>query len=223
MATRIQLRTWLRRRLQETTPDQWSNSDLNDYLNEGLHWMQQEIEKIDLEAFIYEDSTGIVSGQRKYALPLNLKRIVKLKAKMTSSASDYTTLSRVGSRKCDSPDESQYNTYAYHGRYLKLQATPTENVTKGLWLEYVPILSMGSDADIPPIPVDLHIGIVFQAQLIAYGDASGSTDKETVRQELADVMLRLPLHYTKVGDEPDRFTVADHYKYEPSDSDNTWS
>jgi hypothetical protein len=221
MATRTQLRAWLRRRLQETTADQWTDSVLNDYLNEGLHFVQQEIEKIDPEAFMYEDSANIVASQRTYAWPANMKREVKVKVKMTSTATSYTTLERVGIRKVDNPDigpvSDQVNTYAHYGRYLKLQATPAENVTKGLWLQYIPTLVMGADADVPVIPVDLHMGIVLAAQLTAFGDASGTTDKEQVRQELADVIVRLPLHYVKSGAEPDKIVVSDHYRVEPGD------
>ena len=217
--TRVQQRTWLRRRLNETTADQWSDVSLNDYLNEGLHFMQQEIEKIDPEAFVYEDSANIVADQRKYAWPANMKREVVLEAKFTAAATEYTKLSRVGLRKCDNPDTGQEYTYAHHGRYLKLQATPTVAVPAGLWLTYVPTLSMGDDADVPDIPVDVHMGIVLMAQLVAFGDSSGTADKEEVRKELADVILRLPMHYLKSGAEPDKFVVSSHYRMEPGDMD----
>jgi hypothetical protein len=211
------MRTWLRRRLNETTADQWSDSVLNDYLNQGLHFMQQEIEKLNPEAFLYEDSANLVSAQRKYAWPTNMKREMKVKVMMTTAATEYTVLERVGNRKCDDPDDDQEFTYSHHGRYLKLQATPTMNVTDGLWVEYVPTLTMGADGDVPIIPNDLHIGIVLMAQLIAFGDSSGSADKEEVKRELADVILRLPTHYRDTGAEPHRFSVATHYRMEPGD------
>jgi hypothetical protein len=216
------MRTWLRRRLNETTPDQWADSALNDYLNEGLRFMQQEIERMEPEAFIYEDSANLVSGQREYAWPVNMKREVTVGTKWNSSATAYTDVGRVGNRKADNPDNTE-NEYAHKGRYLKFSHTPTENVTKGIWLEYIPILSMGDDADVPDIPIDLHMGIVLSAQLTAFGDSSGSTDKQEVRAELADVMLRLPNHYKRIGGEPDKMTVSPHYRTEPGDMDSYYT
>jgi hypothetical protein len=224
MATRVIMRTWLRRRLQETTADQWSDATLNYYLNEGLHFMQQEIEKLEPEAFIYEDTANIVSAQRLYAWPSNMKREVEVKVKVTSTATEYTILKRRDRRTVNNPlvgtQSTQANTYAHQGRYLLLQATPTANVTDGIWLTYVPVLEMGADSDVPNIPVDIHIGIVLAAQLYAFGDSSGSSDKQEVKGELADVIIRLPMHYSVSGGEPPHFRVSDHYKSEPSDMDD---
>ena len=70
------------------------------------------------------------------------------------------------------------------GRYLKISPIPDADSDEGIKLIYVPILSMSSDAEVPPIPVSLHFGIVMAAQLVAYGDTAEVSDKEAVTKEL---------------------------------------
>ena len=67
--TRVQMRNMLRRRLQEDDgiEEQWTDSQLNDYLNQGLQFMEAEILKYQPEAFtqidktdLYADDNGLV-------------------------------------------------------------------------------------------------------------------------------------------------------------------
>lgn len=223
------MRDWLRRRLNETTPDQWTNADLNTYLNEGLRFMQQTIESIDNEAFVYIDTTPCIADQQAYAWPTNMKREMQVEIKYNTSQTDYTILVRRGYRRVKSPDggwvdlwsgegvSAQANTYAHRGRYLYLQTAPTENVTAGIRLTYVPILSMGADSDVPDLPIDLHMGVVLKAQLVAFGDASGAIDKESVTKELGEILALLPTHYDKTGGEPNHFEVSSHVKFDIGD------
>ena len=215
MATRAQLRAWLRRRLQETTPAQWTDSTLNSYLNEGLYFMQQEIEKIEPEAFVYVDTANTVADQDLYAMPTNMKSDLELEYKAASS-SEYATVPK-RDRRFTRENTTGLVYYAHQGRYFLIRPVPSNSVSAGLRLTYVPILTMGSDSDVPILNIDLHMGIVLAAQLTALGDVDESTGKEAVRTELAQMILRIPLHYQKTSAEPDRFSVDDNVKLYPTE------
>lgn len=213
MATRAQMREWLRRRLNETTADQWSDSALNDYLNQGLVMVQDEIEKVDDEAFVYEDVANTVVAQQKYPFPTNMKKVLKLEYKASSSA-DYVELDQISSwRKIEDPDINQATlVYAMYGRYLYIKPEPTVAVTQGLRLTYVPVLAMGSDSDVPDVVSDLHIAIVLFAQLVAFGDSSGATARTEVKEDLLYHLNRIATTYGRNSGGAEQFTVADHVK-----------
>jgi hypothetical protein len=216
MATRAQLRTWLRRRLQEATPAQWTEAALNDYLNEGLRNVQQHIEKVDPEAFIYIDAADTVASEDLYPFPVNMKSIVLLEYK-TSSGAEYAKLPQRTRRQVRadlaSNRTSASPSYALQGRYFKIAPAPTAAVTDGIQLTYVPALAMGSDSDVPELPVDLHLGIVLSAQLIALGDTAEATDKRAVREELAAVLLSIPIHYRVSNDDAELLAVDSDVKF----------
>ncbi len=214
MATRSQMRTWLRRRLNETTPDQWSNSALNDYLNEGLKMIQSEIEKVDDEAFVYEDTADTITSTQIYPMPVNLKRLLKLGYKSTSSASSFTELNQITNwRKIADPDAGQSDlVYAMYGRYIYIKPSPASAVSAGLKVWYVPVLAMGADADVPDVVLDLHMAIVLAAQLIAFGDSSGATARVEVQEDLSFQLKAISTNYNRNSGGIDVFTVSEHIK-----------
>lgn len=203
MATRGSMRTHLRRRLQEVSPAQWSDSALNDYLNVALQWVQQEVEAIDPEAVLYVDTADLVKGQAEYALPTNCKTPRRVRVKLDSGG-DYVDIEERPLQETFGDWYTNMGTtnrpasmtvWALQGRFIKLDPTPGQSVTDGLELTYVPALTMGDDADVPEIDVDLHYGIVLMAQVIALADVDDSSARESALKEYALFAGRLQRHY----------------------------
>ena len=210
MATRAQLVTWLRRRLQEVSAAQWTDSTLQDYVNEGYRELGDAIKGVDPEWLVYQDSHDVVSGQDLYKFPTNMDSLIEMWYR-SSTATDYVKLDfrRRRSQDSDSSNSSSNGvSYSTKGRYIVLKPTPTSAVTKGLRIDYVPVPSLGEDSAVPDLSAGLHRGIVYAAQLLALGDTSEATDKAAVREELDRFLIRAQQFYDTNRDE-DEFITPD--------------
>lgn len=225
MATRGTLRTHLRRRLQEPTASNWSDATLNDYLNIGYQVAQEEVEVIDPERFLYVDTANVVKDQAFYAMPSNSKAPRRLRYK-SSSGGD---LMDIPERKLSDLLPVDFQTtrgrtdsspvWARHGRYILIDPAPSQNVTDGLELTYVPALVMSSDADVPEVDLNLQYAIVLVAHLIALADTDNVEAVQTVRDELAMFVQRMPRHYETTHALRGGRTIApaDRLKYSAED------
>jgi len=73
---------------------------------------------------------------------------------------------------------------------------------------------MGSDSDVPDLPLVLHKGIVYAARMDALGDTDEDVDQNTLdslAKKLAIILDRIPLYYGMGHSEPDMMEVGiDH-------------
>ncbi len=189
MADRETLRTWLRRRLQETSAAVWSDATLNFYINEGLFELGQAITRAEPEFALYEDTRSLIADEDLYLLPTNCERLVEVHLSTDGTnyeqieyrrRRDQNRIAGVG----DEVDTSIQQTYSRRGQYIRIWPAPTATVASGLKIVYVPVLSLSADDEVPPIVTSLHRGIVIAAQLQAYADTAESTDKQAVQAEL---------------------------------------
>lgn len=201
MATRNQLRTMLKRRLQDTANAQWSDAVLNDYLNFGYQYMEKRILEVDPMAFIYTDTASLTNAVPDYPMPANSMWEVGVYIK--GAGGDYAWLDYIelpwiqagGSANWDSNPFT--SGYSRKGRYLVIYPTPTSTIATGLKLEYVPWLTMGSDTDVPELDVGLHEGIVYRAEEIALGDTAQEAVK--AREDLSQMVTDISRYYRRRG------------------------
>lgn len=237
MATRESLRDWLRRRLQELTPAQWDDTDLDSYINFGYQFTQEEIEAVENDAFAhYTDKTDLVAGQQLYPLPVNCKA-PRLLEMSTNGGTSYSVIEQVGwPQTVPQPTEAQQiepqrarTVWSLQGRYIRLEPTPQTSHTDGLRLTYVPVLTMGADSDVPELTANYHANIVFYAQVLALGDTANTQDKAAALEDLALFAQRLPNRWLRTiaqaGGAPP-ISVAPRIKYGPNatlyDVPNDW-
>ena len=142
MATRTQLRTWLRRRLQETTAAQWTDATLNDYINEGYREVGDAIKAVDPEWLVYQDSHNIVVDQYLYKVPTNMDSLIELWYRSSNTA-EYSRLDWRRRRSMETDTSSSQVSYSVKGKYIQISPTPAPAVTKGLRRDYVTVPSLG--------------------------------------------------------------------------------
>lgn len=202
MATRVQLRTMLQRRLQDTENAQWTNAVLNEYLNYGYQYMEKRILEVDPMSFIYTDTAALTVDVSDYPMPSNSMWEVGVYIRGTVGGA-YAWLDKIelpwiqagGSANWDvNPFTSGYGR---RGRYLVIHPTPSGTIAAGLKLEFVPWLTMGSDTDVPELDVGLHDGIVYRAEEIALGDTAQESVK--AREDLAQVVTDISRYYRRSG------------------------
>jgi len=63
------LRTRVRRYLDESSADRWSNTDLNAYINEGIRFAQAEVDRANPDYFLRESTFTASAGTTEAALP----------------------------------------------------------------------------------------------------------------------------------------------------------
>lgn len=176
-----QMRTLLRRRVQEKIVDQWQDADLNDLLNMGLRRTQLIIKRVHPDSAINRAIRDIVSGTDLYEFPPGF--VSEYLVEMLQTDGTYSKIRRVNFRDTvdRSGDAGTENIYARAGKWLRLSPTPTSALVNGIRIWFVPSLTMSADADIPDIPIVLHEGPVIWATRVALGETG-----EAVLKQLAD-------------------------------------
>lgn len=186
-------RTQLRRRIREVVEETFSDARLNEYLNVGLSKVQQDVLALDPQAFLYVDRADLVSGQARYAKPTGFWYEVFLKILDTDS-SEYVPLEKRDYRTVvKTVADGETRVYAHFGRWFHIGPTPDTSIPQGIELEYVPLLVMAVDSDVPQVPLQLHDLIVKYAQVECFGETSEAMEPVLAQIEL--IRQRIPLWY----------------------------
>lgn len=203
-------RTMLRRRINETTADQWSDPVLNDILDIALQETQKALLAVDPEGVLYRSRIDIVASQALYKVPSNLLTLRRLK-KLSAVSGLYEgmnlcTYDRAQSRT-ELADTDETLEFARFGQFLWILPTPTANQTAGLELDFVPLLTWGDDTVAPDLPLNLHYAVVLRAAAVALGETS--EDGSASLNEWTTICAQIPSWYRPMasGGAPDMIQV----------------
>lgn len=175
------MRTLLRRRLQESTADQWQDSDLNDLLNLGLHEIQKRVVAVDPFFLVYIDEADSVGSQDLYKKPVGFWYEFSLEVK-DSAAGEYKRIKREDDPEVQLSGNATVQTYSHFGQYFRIKPAPAVNLVDGIRLSYMPTLEMAADSDVPDIHLALHMAAVVAAQMVTMGELGVARD--TIQAEL---------------------------------------
>ena len=202
------MRALLRRRLNETTPDLWQDTELNDLLNSGLHLVEKEVLKVDPLAFIHWSDEDIAKTINFYAKPQGFWHEMEVGYKSSSHAIGYKRLEKQDynvARERTGGD----TVYCHVGRYLGIFPTPGADVTDGLRLLWTPSLTMATDADVPDLHFALHMAVVLMSQKYALGETSD--DQARVKVELSELLGDISMYYLGSATENERLWLDPSY------------
>jgi hypothetical protein len=208
----LQMRTLLRRRLQEPTADQWSDSDLNDLLNMSLARLQTIIMKYDPDAFLTVFRKDITVSQKYYETPADFLYIMTVEVldvpsgnygQIRSMKFQDTLNTVLGTAPIMPPVAQRYGRLGR--KNLFLYPIPTATVANGLQITYCPTLVMANDQSVPDLPLVLHMAVVMRAQLYAM-DETGE-DAKAIQGALAEILSEIPTWYLRSADEPDTLDI----------------
>ena len=205
---RTTMRSRLRRRLNEDSPDNWTDDDLNELLGQGLIRLQTLIMRTEPQAFLTSCITDLVQGQSYYLKPGGMIYEVRVETKAAGVGATYAAIKRgdfddvANDALAQSGGQSTPQTrYAHFGKELFIGPAPSENVSGGLKVFFVPTLSMAVDTDVPQVVLPLHMGIVLYAHLFAIGETGEGRDQ--IREDLKEILADIPSYYRKTGAEPE--------------------
>ncbi len=196
------MRTMLRRRLNETTAENWEDSVIDDLLNAAFPLVQKEVIKVDPTAFMYIDRAALVADQEWYELPSGFWYELRVKVKTSATATRYTQIKR-GAYDADSGRNSNSDrVYDIQGSFITFMAIPDFSVDPGFEIHYVPTLNLKSVSDTsargPRLHTALHPAVPLWAHLLAMGETheSPSDTAGVLKALLADI----PEFYKRGGE-----------------------
>jgi hypothetical protein len=189
--TRSTIRTLVRRRLNEETADNWSDSVLNTIIDLAYALVQKQVRKVDPEALLFWDYRNTVANTNWYEKPSGTRGPVEVGLKTTSADTDWTPLVRKPYHIAR--DWTGETVYCHRGNYVGIFPAPTTAVTNGIQFIHAPTDAIPTDDDSPKIEPTLHYAIVLWATMIAKGDSPESDTKDA--QELQRIIGDIPIDY----------------------------
>lgn len=198
---RAAMRVILRRRLGDTSSDQWTDSILNESLNTALFLVQREIMKVAPLFVLNRASYDIVSGTELYPKPNGFLMETEVGYLDSAASLSYRPLLIRDYYVGRDSLSSEEITYSHWGNYFAIHPLPSTSTSAGIRLDYVPTLEMGSDTVSPvEIPLGLHLAIVYWAQLILIGETADSLDQTA--KALQSFLADIPMYFSQSGSRP---------------------
>ena len=192
------MRNLLRRRLHETTADNWTDADLNALLDSALALVQTRVMEVSEDAFMQIVTGPLVADNEWYPLPDGFWYELEVGIKSSATATTFTTIARGSFEGNRNRNSTLDRMYEIKGRFITFQAAPDYSHTTGYQLLFVPTLSLGADDTVPALHQALHVAIPLLAHRLALGETEeATTEVEGVLKEILD---RIPLYYRRGGE-----------------------
>ena len=194
-------RTLLRRRINEPTADNWSDSILNTLLNLGYAFVLKQIRRVNKEAILFWEYRNTVAGSNWYEKPSNTTSIVEVGFKDIATDTDWEPLTRKPyylARGWTTGVSGSETVYCHRGNYIGLFPAPTNSVTKGLRLLTVPNDQLTLDTDNFLVELTLQYAVVLYAAILAKGESPEDDAKD--QRELTRLIGDIPVDYADLDD-----------------------
>lgn len=188
---RAGMREILRRRLNESSADFWSDSALNTLLETAAYDVQCQLLVFNPLCLLNWMTTPITHDVQFYAKPVGFWWEYEFGVKLTAAATAYSYY--------DSPlpykrlRDTQEAGYAHVGRHFYLSPKPAEDVAAGIQLLYTPLLSMSDDTSVPDISPAYHMAILVKAHLLTFPETAESPLQAAVMDEWKKETEKFPL------------------------------
>ena len=188
------MRTYLRRRLNEQTAEDWDNAVLNEFLNITYALITKQIRKVDPEYLLYWEYRDTVSGTSWYEKPEGTRGISFVGFMGTAvSPAVYDRLERRSYHIARELTTGEDTVYVHRGEYLGIFPAPENTVVNGIELILAPTPELSADTDVPKLETSLQYAMVCWAALIAKGESPESDNKDA--DELRRMLAEIPDDY----------------------------
>ena len=179
---RSEIRTSVRKLLNESTAGFWSDDDLNNYINMANQRVNSIIAASRSDFFTVSATFNTISGTKSYAWPTDCKYIRRIEVYDTSDPSNILKLDEmkfprteaVGSWDISYPGQPRM----YISRGGQIDLYPIPDSVYPLRIYYEPRQSdLATDSDSPLSPVDFHDMLVYWTCVLAMLQNSESGDE----------------------------------------------
>lgn len=189
------IRTLLRRRLNEPTPDNWDDNTLNQFIDTAYALILKQVRKVDPEAILFWAYRDTVANVNWYEKPAGTRGPVEVGYKTDASATDWLPLKRKPYYIARDwlAGAGAEPVYCHRGEYIGIFPAPTVSVTQGLRFIHVPTDSLASDTDEPRLEPTLQYAVALWGALLAKGESPESDSKDAA--ELQRILGDIPADY----------------------------
>lgn len=191
--TRATIRELLRRRLNETVADNWSDDVLNSLINVAYVLVLKQVRKVDPEAILSWDTRATVAGTNWYQKPSGTRGPVEVGLKSSASDTDWAPLTRKAYYIARQWSDTSAPVYCHRGTYIGIFPAPTVSLADGIQFIHSPTDSLAVDTDIPKLEESLHYAVVLWTALLAKGESPENDSKDAA--ELQRLIGDIPLDY----------------------------
>jgi len=186
-------RTVLRSWLQEDVADQWSDSQLNTYLNMGVRETQRIVVALDpdslkktYKAHIVVPAAGV---DAIYSYPAGAWAVIELA--LSADGTNYAPMGRISLKNARRNEVNTEGGFVpWDPTHFALFPSPAAAVTNGLRAIVVPTLTMAVDTDDNPLPLSLHELVLKCAERYSRKAIGEPVDK--LDAEIADYKREAP-------------------------------
>ena len=199
-ALRTQLRGWL----QDAVPVQWTDNQLDRYINLALRETEKHILGVDPDAFkcTYRTATTVPSTgvDNLYSYPVGTFAVHEIA--ISSDGTNYVPLQRLALKNARDAQANGWSITGfipYDAKRFVLWPSPTQAVTNGLRIIVAPTLVISDDTNKSPLPPAFETLNLKHAQLLALWDVGEPTDK--LQQEVDKMKSETPRFYL-TNDQP---------------------
>jgi hypothetical protein len=202
------MRAILRRRLQETKPDNWTDSELSELLNEAYVWVQLQFYQSNPDGLVHIDYTTIEAGKSIYPFA---RGMIAVKEMGYLDSTDPTGYRDLGANRefwlnrretARIVDEISWSNL---GRHFHLFPKPPATIANAIRKIWVGTLTLANENDVPEIPFN-HLSIVAKAQIMAYAETGD--DSKGVKTELDDYLSGIAAIPQSGQQANDRFVIT---------------
>jgi hypothetical protein len=189
----LDLRTSLRGWLQDSTSVQWTNAQLNRYLNFGIREVEKTIVAVDPEAFkcVYTANlrAKVTGEDQLYSWPVGTWGVIEVA--LSDDGVNFVPISRVDLR---STRDNGSNGFVHWTKSHFMLYPPSETaVATGLRVIVIPTLVMAEDTDEMPLPNAFETLLLKWSNKLALMDVGEPTDK--LDAEIKDMSTQAPRFY----------------------------
>jgi len=185
--TLARMRAILRRRVQEDLAGNWTNSELDELINEAYVWVQLQFYQSNPDGLIHIDYTTLEVGKSFYPWARGFISIKEMAYLDTSDPLGYRDLGAARDFWVNRFKPAQLDDISWSnlGRHFALFPVPPATITNAIRKIWTGTLTLANDNDIPEIPFN-HMTVVVKAQMMCYAETGGDT--KDLKVELDDYM-----------------------------------
>lgn len=205
--TLARLRAVLRRRLQEQLADNWTDSELDELINEAYVWVQLQFYQSNPDGLIHIDYTTLEVDKSFYPWARGFISVKEMGYLDSSDPLGYRDLGAsrefwLTRRQQSIPDEISWSNL---GRHFSISPVPTETISNAIRKIWVGTLTLANDNDVPELPFN-HMSIAVKAQVMAYAETGDDT--KGLKEELTDYLSGIAAIPQSSQEANDRFIIT---------------
>lgn len=203
--TLSEIRTVLRRQLQDTPAAQFSDAELNAIINEAYVGVQLLVFNADREAHIVWENIPTTINVNWYPMPETFG-INRIGIKAAAADTLWTKLTKKALVDVELVDSGTKQYYVLRGQWIGIFPAPAVSISDGIQVLHTPVMQLAIDSDVPKVKRPLHMAILWLARLYAQ-DEDEAVDLTKVEARLQSLLNSIPQWYNVNSDAADQLSV----------------